>query len=74
MSLKKVYVLVGNLWLLLGVVVALGGKVMRGGPTMLSFFGVGRWFYPATYNFIVFCCILVGVVFLVAAWRRPDDI
>ncbi len=64
--------IVGNLWLLAAVTLLLGKKVARTQPLMYSFFDIGAWLYPTTYNLIVWFCGLLAVGFFLFAWRgRP---
>lgn len=67
--MKALHLVFGNVWLLLAVVVYLGGKVMRTAPSMVSFYGSGRWFFPGTYNSIAICCAALGIGFLIASYR-----
>jgi serine/threonine protein kinase len=71
-SVRLLLMIVGNLWLLAAVALLLGKKVARTRPTMYSFFDIGAWLYPSTYNMIVAFCGLLSVGFFVFAWRgRP---
>ena len=71
-SVRLLMMIVGNLWLLAAVALLLGKKVARTQPTMYSFFDIGAWLYPSTYNMIVMFCGLVCLGCFAFAWRgRP---
>lgn len=50
----------GNLWMLIALVVLLGGNVERQDPTRYSFIGSG-WGAPMTYNLIVILLFIFGL-------------
>lgn len=56
-----------NLWLLVSLVLFVGKKYERSEPTMYSFVGVGGYFYPSSYDALVYGSLAVSLVFLVAA-------
>ena len=66
------YFVAGNLWLAISLVLILGRKFERSEPTMYSFFGVGQWLYPGSYNLLILVCIALGIGFLVAARHKQD--
>lgn len=57
-----------NLWLVIALILFVGKKYERSEPTMYSFVGVGSYFYPGSYDSMVFGCLLVGLVFLTLAF------
>lgn len=63
----------GNLWLLIALVLFIGGSTVRTEPKMVAFLGVGAWFYPGKYNFVVLVCAALGVWLLVAAIRSRAE-
>jgi hypothetical protein len=65
--------LLGNLWLLMAFVLLLGRKVVRVGPLMYSFFGVGGWLSPFAYGFLIVACALIGVG-LMFLGNRPTNV
>jgi serine/threonine protein kinase len=69
------FFVVANAWLLAAVVMFLGRKVARTQPTMYTFFDVGAWLYPATYNSLVgFCGAVAAACLLLSfiAWRVKE--
>jgi len=58
------YFIAGNIWLVLALVLLVGRNVARSSPTMYSFFKVGAWLYPATYNLIVLAAVVLGILML----------
>ena len=48
--MRPTYFAAGNLWLLVSLLLALGRTFERSEPLMYSFFGIGDWYYPSTYN------------------------
>ena len=44
------YFLTGNIWLMVWLALMLGRNEIRTSPTMYSFFGVGAWLEPSTYQ------------------------
>lgn len=45
--------IVGNLWALTALVLLVGRTVARTQPVMYSFFGIGGWYYPSSYDLLV---------------------
>jgi hypothetical protein len=71
-AVRLLLMIVGNLWLLAAVALLLGKTVARTQPVMYSFFDIGAWLYPSTYNVIVMFCGLLSLGFFAFAWRgRP---
>ena len=66
------YFLTGNIWLMVGLVLMLGrNNVWIGMRPMYSFFSVGQWFEPSTYNgFVVFALGAAGVSFVLGMRNR----
>ncbi len=67
------FFITGNVWLLVALLLTLGSHVERTEPTCVSFFGVGAWFDPGTYNVLITLCIIAAVCCLTLAWKtcRP---
>lgn len=67
------YFVTGNVWLVLALLMVLGSHFERSEPTRVSFFGLGAWFDPNTYNMLVAVCVAVAVICFTLAWktRRP---
>ncbi|MCX6903976.1 MAG: serine/threonine-protein kinase, partial [Verrucomicrobia bacterium] len=62
----------GNLWALIAIVLVVGKKVARTQPIMYSFFGVGGWYYPLSYNLLVAVCFgLAGACLVIPRLIRP---
>ena len=66
------YFVVGNMWLLTGLVLWLGRKAVRFQPTRYSFFGVGGWLSPFAYGFLILVCALIGIALVLLASRSRD--
>lgn len=69
------YFLLGNFWVLCALIIHIGGRLERTQPTLVSFFGVGAWFYPTSYNLMV--AVAAGMAFfcfLMAAKVRRTPI
>jgi hypothetical protein len=49
----RTYFITANLWLAVAFLVFLGRHTERNDPTMYSFFGVGGWYEPREYGFLV---------------------
>lgn len=67
------FFIAGNFWLIAAVALVLGRTVARTQPLMYSFFGVGGWYYPATYNLCIGLCAAFGIACCVLAaetWRH----
>ncbi len=62
------YFIAGNFWLFAALVMVLGRKVARTQPTMYSFFDVGGWYYPGTYNLWIGVCLIAALTCLALAW------
>ncbi len=60
----------GNFWLFTALVLVLGRKVARTQPMMYSFFDVGGWYYPGTYNFWIGVCLMVAAACFALAWTN----
>jgi hypothetical protein len=59
----------GNLWLLAALLLVIGRKFARDSPTMYSFFGIGDWMYPMSYNVLTIGCVILSVgCFALTAW------
>lgn len=69
---KMAYFIVGNLWLFIALVLLLGRNVARTQPTMYSFFGIGGWYYPAPYGFMVVVCVVLGVFLMMVGMSRRE--
>lgn len=69
--MKPTYFAAGNLWLLVSLLLVVGRTWERSQPTMYSFFGVGGWYYPETYNVWVGLCLFAAAVCLLLWWWNP---
>jgi len=63
------YFVAGNVWLVIALAVFLGKTFERSSPTMYSFFGVGGWMTPATYNMALLFCVALAAAFFTMAWK-----
>ena len=69
------YFVIGNVWLIVGLVLKLGQKEMFAKPTMYSFFGSGAWFEPNTYDrFVAFAFGAAAVSFVLAFRNRKKAV
>jgi hypothetical protein len=70
----RAYFIATNVWLFLALAAFLGKSYERSQPTMYSFFGVGQWFYPDTYAYLIRVPLLLGtacfVMFLASYFKR----
>lgn len=63
-----------NLWFAITLILLIGKHAERDSPVMYSFFGVGGWHSPTTYNtFVVLAAIAGGVLscLSVVSLRQP---
>lgn len=69
------YFVAGNLWLVAALVLHVGRTFARSEPTMYSFFGMGRWFYPESYSLLVGVCAAIGILLLILSilTRKPRN-
>lgn len=68
-----VLLIVAMMWLLAAAVLLVGKNVARTQPLMYSFFDVGAWVYPSTYNAWVLFCGLVSLGCFLFAWHSRSD-
>ena len=66
------YFVAGNLWLLTAVVLLVGRKAARTSPTFYSFFGIGGWFSPFAYGFLIVACAFIGVGLILLGSRAMN--
>ena len=66
------YFIAGNVWALCTLLMFLGRKAWRAGPTRYTFFGLGS-LSPGQYNFLILCCIVMAVVFFVITWKTREN-
>ncbi|MFZ5831785.1 MAG: hypothetical protein ACOY3P_16985 [Planctomycetota bacterium] len=59
--MKVALVVIGNVWLVIALLLVLGRCFARSEPLMYSFFCIGGWYYPATYNSMVGVCLIVAI-------------
>ena len=62
----------GNLWLVIALVLFLGGEAVRYAPTRIAFFGVGAWFVPGAYRLLVLASAAMGLWLLTVGIRRQS--
>ncbi len=73
-KMKAICIICANAWALLGLLVYLGGHVERVDPDRLSFFGLGAWFEPATYEVIDVACFVIAAAWLIYSRKSaPGD-
>lgn len=65
------YFLAGNFWLLMALLLLIGRKAERYQPTFYSFFGIGGWLSPIAYGFLIFACVVIGVIFIF--YKKKDS-
>jgi hypothetical protein len=64
------YLILGNVWLLVALALYVGKTFERSSPTCYAVFGVGQWFAPEEYNWLVRIPAAIGVAFVaLAAWQ-----
>lgn len=69
------YFIAGNLWLLASLLVFVGRRFERSGPTMYSVFGFGRSFSANGYTALNLSLLALAIIFFVAdAQTRPKKI
>jgi hypothetical protein len=64
------YFVAGNFWLAIALAAFTGQTWERSNPTRYSFFGVGGWMTPTSYNLILLLCLALAAVFFSMAWKR----
>ncbi|MCA9064924.1 MAG: serine/threonine protein kinase [Planctomycetaceae bacterium] len=57
---QTLLVLSANLWFVMAVVLLVGRRVARTSPLMYSFFDIGGWVDPATYNIWIAGCLVIA--------------
>lgn len=70
------YFVAGNFWLFVTLLLIVGRENMRSQPDMVAWFGMGNWFYPGTYGFLVFVVLLISVFFFICYKRtipKPES-
>lgn len=63
----------GNFWLFVALVLVIGRTTARTQPTLYSFFDIGGWYYPTTYNLWIGVCMAAAIaclVLTVITWRK----
>jgi len=70
-SLKLIlYVVLGNVWLLIALALYVGKTYEPGSPPMYSVYGVGRWFTAGEYELIVLAPAALGMAFMCLGIRQ----
>ena len=69
-SRAALYLVLGNVWLLVALAVYVGRTLERGRPAMYSVYGVGRWFTPSEYEFLVLGPAILGIALTSLAIRQ----
>ena len=65
------YFIAGNFWVFLAVVLVLGRKPWRAGPTRYEFLGQGSM-DPTSYNLLIAFCVTAAAIFFLLAWKTHE--
>ena len=68
------FFVIGNVWLIIALLLALGSHVERTQPTMVAFFGLGAWFDPGMYMILVELCVAAAIVCFTLAWKSRRQV
>ena len=66
------YFIAGNVWSVMVILLVLGRKAWRAGPTRYTFFGAGS-LSPTEYNSVILFCITAAAIFFILAWRTTQE-
>jgi hypothetical protein len=67
--MQSLYLTYANLWALVGLILYLGGKVVRDQPTCVAFFGLGAYFDPTAYMLVQITCFAASIAYLLLCWK-----
>ncbi|MBN1124236.1 MAG: hypothetical protein JXA82_04450 [Sedimentisphaerales bacterium] len=65
------YFVAGHFWLLVTLLLLIGRKAWRAGPTRYSCFGAGS-FTPTVYNLILLGTLVITIGCFVVMWKTCD--
>lgn len=68
------YFLVGNLWLIFGLLTIFGRRHERSSPDMYSFFGAGQYLSPTNYAVLIIIAFITAIFcFVMHAFAMRRD-